>query len=68
IFGRIAFKEFAELIDIRLMIRAHQVFPDGVQTFFEKKLYSVFSTSYAGRVKPKILQIKEAHNPQPVQI
>ena len=56
-YGRLAFNEFAESLGIVLMFRAHQVFPDGVQTFFDEKLISVFSATYNNRVKPKIVHL-----------
>ncbi len=55
IFGRIAFREFQENLNIRHMIRAHQVFPEGYQLFFGGHLISVFSATYMGRVSPKVI-------------
>lgn len=59
IYGRLAFNEFAESLGIALMFRAHQVFPDGVQTFFDEKLISIFSATYNNRVKPKIVHLED---------
>jgi predicted phosphodiesterase len=68
IFGRIAFNEFAESLGLSLMFRAHQVFPEGVQTFFDEKLISVFSSSYNNRVKPKIVHLKDGLKTDLIQI
>lgn len=56
-YGRKAFDEFAHNLEINLMFRAHQVFPDGIQTFFDGRLISIFSTEYNGRVKPKVVRL-----------
>ncbi|MHA2140259.1 MAG: metallophosphoesterase [Candidatus Thorarchaeota archaeon] len=58
-YGRVAFKEFAESLGLNLMFRAHQVFPNGVETFFDEQLISVFSSSYNNRVKPKIVHLRD---------
>ena len=55
-FGRLAFERFIKALGIKIFFRAHEVFPDGVQSFFDGRLYSVFSTSYNGRVNPKIIK------------
>jgi protein phosphatase len=55
-FGSIAFERFISDLGIKIFFRAHEVFPDGIQSFFDGKLYSVFSTSYSGRVNPKIIK------------
>jgi hypothetical protein len=68
IFGRIAFNEFAESLDLSLMFRAHQVFPDGIQTFFDQKLISVFSSAYNNRVKPKIVHLMNGLKTELIQI
>jgi protein phosphatase len=56
-FGRLAFNEFTKNLDVRLMVRAHEVFPEGVRTFFDGRLYSVFSASYRGAASPRVLRI-----------
>jgi protein phosphatase len=56
-FGRLAFEEFTGNLDVQLMIRAHEVFPEGVRTFFDGRLYSVFSASYRGLASPKVLRV-----------
>jgi protein phosphatase len=55
-FGSLAFEKFIDDLGIKIFFRAHEVFPDGVQSFFDCRLYSVFSTSYGGRVNPKIIR------------
>ena len=55
-FGSLAFERFIKTLGIRIFFRAHEVFPDGIQSFFNGRLYSVFSTSYGGRVNPKIIR------------
>jgi len=56
-FGRKAFDEFAEKLGVTLMVRAHQVFPEGIMQFFDGKLVSVFSSEYNDRVKPKVVRL-----------
>jgi hypothetical protein len=58
-FGTVAFERFIKALGIKIFFRAHEVFPDGVQSFFNGKLYSVFSTSYNGRVNPKIIKYEK---------
>ncbi|MFX0108797.1 MAG: metallophosphoesterase [Candidatus Hodarchaeota archaeon] len=59
IFGRIAFDKFSKNLGVRLMFRAHQVFPDGVKFFFDRKLVSVFSSTYTNRVKAKVVRMEK---------
>ncbi|MHA2021533.1 MAG: metallophosphoesterase [Candidatus Thorarchaeota archaeon] len=68
IYGRLAFNEFAESFELKLMFRAHQVFPEGVQTFFDEKLISVFSSAYSNRVKPKIVYLRDGLKTDLIQI
>jgi hypothetical protein len=68
IYGRLAFKEFSEALGLNLMFRAHQVFPDGVQTFFDDKLISVFSSAYNNRVNPKIAHLRDGLKTDLIQI
>ncbi len=56
-YGRKAFDEFSKNLGVRLMFRAHQVFPEGCKSFFNGRLVSVFSTEYNGRVQPKIAKL-----------
>jgi diadenosine tetraphosphatase ApaH/serine/threonine PP2A family protein phosphatase len=68
LYGRLAFNEFAELLGLNLMFRAHQVFPEGVQTFFDERLISVFSSAYNNRVKPKIVHLGDDLKTELIQI
>jgi predicted phosphodiesterase len=56
-FGRIAFDEFLENLGLKIMVRAHEVFAEGVKTFFDGRLTSVFSASYRGAVTPKVVRV-----------
>jgi serine/threonine-protein phosphatase PPG1 len=56
-FGRLAFEEFTSNLDVQLMVRAHEVFPEGVRAFFDGRLYSVFSATYRGLASPKVLRV-----------
>ncbi|TFG31061.1 hypothetical protein EU528_07220 [Candidatus Thorarchaeota archaeon] len=56
-FGKVAFTKFMDDIDAQIMFRAHEVFPDGYQTFFDGRLVSVFSATYGTRVKPKVVRL-----------
>jgi len=67
-YGRKAFDAFAKNLGVSLMIRAHEVFPEGYETFFDGKLVSVFSTEYNDRVKPKVLRIGKNHEFEPLPI
>jgi hypothetical protein len=56
-FGRKAFSEFTEKLGIELFFRAHEVVSEGVRTFFDRKLYSIFSASYRGMANPKVVRL-----------
>ncbi|MFX1485098.1 MAG: metallophosphoesterase, partial [Promethearchaeota archaeon] len=56
-FGRIAFDEFSNSLGVNLFFRAHEVFPEGIMTFFDKRLYSIFSASYHERAMPKVVRL-----------
>jgi protein phosphatase len=56
-FGRIAFDEFLENLGLKIMIRAHEVFFEGVKTFFDGRLTSVFSATYRGAATPKVVRV-----------
>jgi hypothetical protein len=58
-FGRFAFEDFASNLGIRLMIRGHEAFEEGYQDFFDGRLMSVFSASYAGAVNPKVIRVRK---------
>lgn len=58
VFGKDVFEEFAKKNDIELMIRAHEVFPEGYRYFFEGKLLSIFSArNYVIPVNAKIAEL-----------
>jgi len=56
-FGRLAFDQFVKRMNIKLMIRAHEVFSDGYRRFFGGRLISVFSTAYSCRANPKVVRV-----------
>ncbi len=67
-FGRLAFEEFASDLGIRLMIRGHEAFEDGCMDFFDGRLLSVFSASYAGAVNPKVIRVRKGLSLEVVSI
>ncbi len=56
-FGRMAFEEFRRNLGIDLIVRAHEVHPNGYIWLFDNHLLSVFSATYLGRVSPKVAVI-----------
>ncbi len=56
-FGRHAFDTFCKELGVRMMIRGHEVVPEGVRSMFNGRLLSVFSASYGGLVTPMIVQL-----------
>jgi len=56
-FGKLAFEEFMERSDLRMLIRAHEFFPEGVRSFFDERLLSVFSCRYYGG-RPSAIRLK----------
>ncbi|MFW9870898.1 MAG: metallophosphoesterase [Candidatus Thorarchaeota archaeon] len=64
-FGRIAFDEFSADFGIRFFFRAHEVFPEGIKTFFDNQLFSIFSASYRGMAVPKIVRLGGDFNIEP---
>ena len=56
-FGRLAFDEFMQNLEVKRMFRAHEVFPEGVKTFFDGRLTSIFSATYRGAVAPKVVRL-----------
>ncbi|MGY5856283.1 MAG: metallophosphoesterase [Candidatus Thorarchaeota archaeon] len=56
-FGRKAFNEFSKNLGVEIMIRAHEVFPDGYKKFFDGRLISVFSSTYRGIAEPAVLRL-----------
>jgi len=67
-FGRKAFDEFCESVNFQLMIRAHEVFDDGFKTFFDNKLYSVFSSAYRGAAIPTVLRLGGELKVEPIKL
>ncbi|MFW9976307.1 MAG: metallophosphoesterase [Candidatus Thorarchaeota archaeon] len=65
-FGRVAFNEFAKNLDIQIMFRAHEVFPEGFKRFFDGRLFSVFSASYHGAAMPKVLRLDGGLDVEPL--
>jgi hypothetical protein len=57
LFGGKAFSQFCRDLSVQLMVRAHEVVSEGVRTLFDGQLFSVFTSSYGGRVKPKVLRV-----------
>ena len=55
-------------IDVKIMFRAHEVFPDGYKTFFDNKLVSVFSATYGPRVKPKVVRLCNDYTIEPLDL
>ncbi|MFW9767594.1 MAG: metallophosphoesterase [Candidatus Thorarchaeota archaeon] len=56
-FGRKAFSEFSDNLGVELFFRAHEVVPEGVRTFFDNRLYSIFSATYRGAAVPKVVRL-----------
>ncbi|MFW9958876.1 MAG: metallophosphoesterase family protein [Candidatus Odinarchaeota archaeon] len=67
-YGQIAFDTFMENINAQVMFRAHEVIPEGYCTFFQKRLVSVFTATYMGRVRPKIVRIGNSGVIEPLDI
>lgn len=58
VFGRDAFEKFAKENGIDLMIRAHEVFPEGYRYFFDEEILSIFSArNYVIPVNAKIAEL-----------
>lgn len=68
LFGKAAFTKFMEDIDAQVMFRAHQGFPKGYQTFFDKRLVSVFSSSYRQTVNPAIVRLCKDYTIEPIDL
>ena len=67
-FGQVAFNRFATDLGIELMLRGHEVFEDGFKSFFGERLFSVFSATAGGTVKPKMARLKDDLKIKPVPI
>lgn len=58
VFGRDVYEKFAKENGIELMIRAHEVFPEGYHYFFNRKVLSIFSArNYVIPVNAKIAEL-----------
>jgi serine/threonine-protein phosphatase PP1 catalytic subunit len=52
-FGEDVFNKFLEVNNLKLLIRAHECFPEGYRWFFHKRLLSIFSSAnYRGGFSP----------------
>ncbi|MHA2179230.1 MAG: metallophosphoesterase [Candidatus Thorarchaeota archaeon] len=67
-FGRKAFDEFSDKFGIEKFIRAHEVAPDGIRTFFDDRLISVFSASSHGRANPKVVRLGSKFTIEPIDL
>ncbi len=67
-FGSIAFEEFLANLNVKLIFRAHEVFPEGIRTFFNGRLFSIFSASYHGVVSPKVIRLGGELNTESVPL
>jgi len=67
-FGRKAFDEFSDNFGVKLMFRAHEVVPDGIKTFFEDRLVSVFSAAYHGTANPKVVRLGGSFTIDPIDL
>ncbi len=67
-FGRKAFDEFMENLGLKMMFRAHEVFSEGVKTFFDGRLTSIFSASYRGIANPKVVRVGGELKPEIIPI
>jgi len=67
-YGQLAFDAFMGSIDAKIMFRAHEVIPEGYCTFFQNRLVSVFSASYMGRVRPKLVRLGANSTIEPLDI
>lgn len=57
LYGKLAFDEFAENLDVSLMLRSHEAYRQGFKQFFNGRLVSVFSASYRGQVAPQVVKM-----------
>lgn len=67
-FGRKAFNEFSENIGVKIMFRAHEIFPEGFKKFFDGKLISVFSAAYHGAAVPMVLRLGADFKVEPMKL
>ncbi len=53
-FGEDVFNDFMKEYNLKYLIRAHEVFPEGYRWFFKERLLSIFSSAnYRGNFSPK---------------
>ena len=67
-FGRKAFNEFSKNLGVKIMFRAHEVFPEGFKKFFDGRLFSVFSASYRGAAIPMVLRLGGDFKVKPIKL
>ncbi len=67
-FGRKAFNEFSENLGVEIMIRAHEVVPEGYKKFFDGRLVSVFSSAYRGVAIPSVLRLGGDFKVEPIKL
>ncbi|MHA2024857.1 MAG: metallophosphoesterase [Candidatus Thorarchaeota archaeon] len=67
-FGRKAFDEFSERFGVEIFIRAHEVAPDGIRTFFDDRLISIFSASSHFRANPKVARLGPNFSIEPIDL
>ncbi|MHA2096519.1 MAG: metallophosphoesterase, partial [Candidatus Hodarchaeales archaeon] len=68
IYGRRAFDAFSVNLGVKLIFRGHQVYSDGIKTFFDGQVISVFSATYKGRVSPKVVRLGKDFKYEPIPI
>lgn len=59
LFGENVFLKFLEQHNLAMVIRGHQIFPEGYKYFFDQKLLSIFSSPGYRGSKAKIAEISE---------
>ena len=67
-FGRKAFNEFSQNLGVKIMLRAHEVFPEGSKKFFDGRLISVFSAAYHGAAVPTVIRLGGDFKVEPIKL
>ncbi len=67
-FGRKAFDEFSDNLGINLFFRAHEVIPDGISTFFNNRLFSIFSATYRGLAVPRVVRLGSEYRVESISL
>lgn len=67
-FGKKVFLQFLETNQLTMIIRGHQIFPDGYKYFFDGKLLSIFSSPNYRGSKAKIAAISEERTIQLIDV